>query len=80
MRYTVKRWEMRSSDEPLVETELSLDSPAGGKVLVEIAGCVVCHTDLGFYYGGVRTRHPLPLTLGHEISGRVIATGAGAES
>jgi len=45
-----------------------------------VAGCGVCHTDLGFYYDGVRTRHPMPLTLGHEISGRVIATGAGAEA
>ncbi len=36
----------------------------------------MCHTDLGFLYDGVRTRHPLPLTLGHEISGTVVAAGA----
>jgi 6-hydroxycyclohex-1-ene-1-carbonyl-CoA dehydrogenase len=46
---------------------------------VEVAGCGVCHTDLGFLYDGVRTNHELPLTLGHEISGRVVACGAGAE-
>jgi 6-hydroxycyclohex-1-ene-1-carbonyl-CoA dehydrogenase len=79
MNYKITRWEMRSGDEPLVETEVSLDEPGEGQVLVEVAGCGVCHTDLGFYYDGVRTRHPLPLTLGHEISGRVIAAGAGAE-
>jgi 6-hydroxycyclohex-1-ene-1-carbonyl-CoA dehydrogenase len=79
MSYKIRRWEMRSGDEPLVETEVSLDDPGEGQVLVEVAGCGVCHTDLGFYYDGVRTRHPLPLTLGHEISGRVIAAGAGAE-
>ncbi len=44
-----------------------------------IAGCGVCHTDLGYYYDGVRTNAPLPLALGHEISGHVVAAGAGAE-
>lgn len=80
MSYTVKRWEMRSGDEPLAETELTLNAPGEGQVLVEVAGCGVCHTDLGFYYDGVRTRHELPLVLGHEISGRVCATGPGAEA
>jgi len=77
MSYTITRWEMRSGDEPLKETEVSLEEPGEGQVLVEVAGCGVCHTDLGFYYDGVRTRHPMPLTLGHEISGRVIATDLG---
>jgi 6-hydroxycyclohex-1-ene-1-carbonyl-CoA dehydrogenase len=45
-----------------------------------VAGCGVCHTDLGFYYDGVPTRHPFPLALGHEVSGAVVAAGAGAES
>jgi len=35
----------------------------------------VCHTDLGFLYGGVKTRKEPPLTLGHEISGIVVAAG-----
>jgi 6-hydroxycyclohex-1-ene-1-carbonyl-CoA dehydrogenase len=38
----------------------------------------VCHTDLGYYYDGVRTKHELPLTLGHEISGHVVDTGSNA--
>jgi 6-hydroxycyclohex-1-ene-1-carbonyl-CoA dehydrogenase len=54
--------------------------PEAGEVVVEVAGCGVCHTDLGYYYDGVRTNHPLPLVLGHEVSGRVVATGAGAQS
>jgi len=49
---------------------------ADDEVLVEVAGCGVCHTDLGFLDNGVRTRHPLPLILGHEISGHVRAAGA----
>lgn len=44
-----------------------------GEVLVEIAGCGVCHTDLSYFYDGVPTVDKPPLTLGHEISGRVVA-------
>ena len=40
---------------------------------MEIAGCGVCHTDLGYFYDGVPTVTKPPLTLGHEISGTVIA-------
>jgi 6-hydroxycyclohex-1-ene-1-carbonyl-CoA dehydrogenase len=43
------------------------------EVLVKIAGCGVCHTDLSFWHSGVQTKHALPLTLGHEISGTVVA-------
>jgi 6-hydroxycyclohex-1-ene-1-carbonyl-CoA dehydrogenase len=56
---------------------LSLE-PGPSEVIVEVAGCGICHTDIGFAYGGIPTRHPLPLILGHEISGRVVATGEGA--
>lgn len=55
------------------------EEPGDGEVIVQVAGCGVCHTDLGFFYDGVPTRHAFPLTLGHEISGTVVATGAGAE-
>ena len=41
--------------------------------LVEVAGCGVCHTDLGYFYDGVPTVNKPPLTLGHEISGTVVA-------
>jgi 6-hydroxycyclohex-1-ene-1-carbonyl-CoA dehydrogenase len=57
------------------------DEQAGpGEAIVEVAGCGVCHTDLGFYYDGVPTRRGFPLTLGHEVSGTVVEAGNGAES
>jgi 6-hydroxycyclohex-1-ene-1-carbonyl-CoA dehydrogenase len=34
---------------------------------------------VSYLYDGVPTRHPLPLTLGHEVSGVVVAAGSGAE-
>ena len=75
-----RRWMMTATGEPLRMENFEPESPAAGEVVVEVAGCGVCHTDLGYYYDGVRTKHPLPLTLGHEISGTVTAAGKGAES
>ncbi len=74
------RWLMKAVGEPMMKAEFDPSPPGAGEVVVEVAGCGVCHTDLGFYYDGVRVNHELPLTLGHEISGRVIAAGPGAES
>ncbi len=73
------RWQMTAAGEPLVRAVFRAE-PAAAEVVVEVAGCGVCHTDLGYLYDGVRTNHPLPLTLGHEISGRVAAAGEGAAS
>lgn len=75
---TPHRWVMRAVGAPMVREPLELAAPAPGSVLVEVAGCGVCHTDLGYLYDGVRTNHALPLALGHEISGRVVQAGAGA--
>jgi 6-hydroxycyclohex-1-ene-1-carbonyl-CoA dehydrogenase len=57
----------------LERTSIPVPELQPGEVLVEIAGCGVCHTDLGYFYYGVPTVSKPPLTLGHEISGRVVA-------
>ncbi len=72
------QWMMTGKGQPLVAMKCDKLSPGPDEVLVEIAGCGVCHTDLGYYYDGVRTKHALPLALGHEISGHVIETGVNA--
>ena len=72
------RWMMTGAGKPFVPMEFEIGTLAPDEVLVEIAGCGVCHTDLGYYYDGVRTKHELPLALGHEISGHVVDTGADA--
>jgi len=59
----------------IVQQELSPIDAGADDVVVEVAGCGLCHTDVGFARGGVATRHPLPLILGHEIAGRVVAAG-----
>ncbi len=78
MSIQAQRWLMKAVDTPL-ERESFVATPGDGEVVVQVAGCGVCHTDLGYFYDGVRTNHALPLALGHEISGRVVAAGAGAQ-
>ncbi len=56
----------------LVQAIIPLPELKPGEVLVEVAGCGVCHTDLGYFYDGVPTVTKPPLTLGHEISGTVV--------
>ena len=73
----ISSWVVQTAGEPMVLEDRE-DALGPDEVLVEVAGCGVCHTDLGFYYEGVPTRHELPLTLGHEVAGRVVATGDAA--
>ncbi len=61
----------------LEKKELPVPELKSDEVLVEVAGCGVCHTDLGYFYDGVPTVSKPPLTLGHEISGTVVAGSEG---
>lgn len=60
----------------LQKTEIPVPELEPTDVLVKVAGCGVCHTDLSYFYDAVPTVTKPPLTLGHEISGTVVATGA----
>jgi 6-hydroxycyclohex-1-ene-1-carbonyl-CoA dehydrogenase len=68
----IETWQM-SEPGKLVRTGIAVPELNPGEVLVEVAGCGVCHTDVGYFYDGVPTVQKPPLTLGHEISGRVVA-------
>ncbi len=84
MAETIQTWQMvrpwtrdketgEKTPGELERTSVPTPELQPGEVLVEIAGCGVCHTDLGYFYYGVPTVNKPPLTLGHEISGRVVA-------
>ena len=49
--------------------------PDPGEVLVEVAGCGLCHSDLHLLDGDLPVMGPT--TLGHEVAGRVAETGDG---
>ena len=81
---TIQTWQMvqpyaknRETGETvegrIERTEIPVPELGPGDVLVEVAGCGVCHTDLGYFYDGVPTVAKPPLTLGHEIAGTVVA-------
>ncbi len=74
----IQGYEMRAVGEPLVLSSREIGAPGPGQALVQVAGCGVCHTDLGFLFEGVPVRHALPLVLGHEVAGKVVAQGPGA--
>lgn len=54
---------------------LTLDDPRAGEVLVRIVASGICHTDLAVRDQQLPT--PLPVVLGHEGAGIVVATGPG---
>lgn len=64
-------------DRPLSVEEVPTPEAGPGQVLVRVAGCGVCHTDLHYTDHGTPTFKSPPLILGHEISGTVAAVGAG---
>ena len=70
MSETIRRgWRMTASGT-LTWFEEALAAPPPGHVTLEVIGCGVCHTDLGYLYDGVTPAHKGPLVLGHEILGR----------
>lgn len=69
----------RGAHQPLELEEVPTPAPERGEVLVKVAACGVCHTDLHFIDHGVPTFKKPPLILGHEISGTVAGLGVSAD-
>ena len=68
---------LEENPNPLLLAELPDPAPGPGEILMRVAACGVCHTELDEIEG--RTPPPaLPIVLGHQAVGRVTAQGAGA--
>ena len=65
--------------KPLVVQDVELDGPGPGEVLVRLAACGVCHTDL-YTASGADPSGYAPTVLGHEGAGVVEAVGEGVTS
>lgn len=61
---------------PLVEVERETPRPGHDQVLLDVAACAVCRTDLHVVDGDLANPR-LPLVPGHEIVGRIVALGQG---
>lgn len=62
-------------DGRLVLEERPVPAPGPGELVIRVAACGVCHTDLDEVEGRLPPR--LPVVLGHQIVGRIEAVGAG---
>jgi 2-desacetyl-2-hydroxyethyl bacteriochlorophyllide A dehydrogenase len=60
--------------KPLEEADVPLPEIGSSDVLVRVAACGICHSD-AHYRAGISTIDPLPVTLGHEVAGRVETVG-----
>ena len=67
----------RELNKPVVVEEISVDSPKRGEVMVKLAACGVCHSDLSATNGTIPM--PPPLVLGHEAAGEVVEVGEGVQ-
>ena len=63
-----------ATGRPLEPRRLPVPRPAPQEVLLEVAACGVCRTDLHLVDGEL-PEAPLPVIPGHEIVGRVVALG-----
>lgn len=72
-----KRPKPYAQSKPVEVTEVDLDPPGEGEVLVEMKAAGVCHSDLSVVNGS-RDR-PVPLVLGHEAAGVVQEVGSGVK-
>ncbi len=63
---------------PLVVDDVELDDPQENEILVKIAACGVCHSDLHFIKGDMPV--PVPVVIGHEGAGVVEKVGPGVTS
>ena len=66
----------RAYGQPLQIEQVPVPAVGPGQILVQVAACGVCHTDLHALNGDWPVRATLPLIPGHEGVGTVVAVGA----
>jgi len=70
----IKAAVVKEKSSPFVIEEVELDDPRGNEVLVRMAGCGLCHTDLSAQHGYLPVK--FPGVFGHEGSGVVEKVGS----
>jgi S-(hydroxymethyl)mycothiol dehydrogenase len=68
----------RAEGKPVEIATITIPDPGPGEVIVKVAACGVCHTDLTYREGGINDE--FPFLLGHEAAGFVESVGAGVDS
>src|SRR5260370_36291170 len=86
----MKSYRVTEFEMPLEMIEVPTPKPSGTEVLLRVKAAGVCHSDLHIWEGGYDLGNgkrmslkdrgiPLPLTMGHETAGEVVALGPQAE-
>ncbi len=75
MSVTAEAYVLEAAKSPLVRKSIAIPDPGETEAIVEVIACGMCHTDLGYADGSVPTKKPIPIVLGHEVVGRVVAAG-----
>jgi S-(hydroxymethyl)glutathione dehydrogenase / alcohol dehydrogenase len=65
----------RAFGEPLMIETIEIAEPGPGEVLVKMAACAICHSDI--YYMDGAWGGDLPAVFGHEAAGVIEAVGQG---
>ena len=68
----------REIGKPVLVEQIEVAEPQHGEVTVRMAACGVCHSDLSATNGTIP--YPLPLVLGHEGAGVIVAVGDGVDN
>ena len=68
----------RELNQPVSVERITVDSPKRGEIMVKLAACGVCHSDLSATNGTIPLK--LPLILGHEAAGEVVEVGEGVDT
>ncbi|MBP1933277.1 alcohol dehydrogenase catalytic domain-containing protein [Ammoniphilus resinae] len=66
--------------KPMILLDIPEPEPKPGEVVIKVKACGICHTDVSIWEGKYPPRKPLPMVLGHELSGEVISVGANVKS
>ncbi len=76
MTTRVSGWAAQVRGAELSRFDFTVDGPADHEVVVEVAACGICHSDIHMVDDDW-SMSSYPLVPGHEVAGRVVETGRG---
>lgn len=77
MAATMRAQRLDTRTSTMEVTDVPVPSPGPGEVLVKVAFCGICHSDLSLVDGTFPALGPAVITQGHEASGTIAELGEG---
>jgi propanol-preferring alcohol dehydrogenase len=73
----MKAYRLSGSDAQLRLVDVKIPEPSAGEVLIQVEACGLCHSDCHIINGSGAAWVQRPITLGHEVAGKIIGLGQG---